>query len=255
MMDDPEISEYHANKAIQEEIAALEGGPEALRQLDRWYYNPGDPEEMLYDPMKYEEYRYEVSVEDQLDYSFEDWAYDKADGMNWSPDDDHAMLRTLEAVKAGDATPQQVEAMSAIYDSTQAYLKSKGITEVTVTRGLALDSEDAAQLKKGRKIGTSVAGHWSADQDVSEKFAAQYYKPEALVSEDAKEVVIHRTFPADQVFDHYMAWGSKTDSYNQQVYMNEKEIVPVDGTEHKITKMEPKKSRYGGLETVHVWVK
>lgn len=256
MMDDPELNEFQANAAIRAEIEGLEGGPEALRQLDEWYYNPGNPDDALVDPMVFDEYKYEVSEEEQLDYPFEDWVYDRADKLGWNPDDDYALLDTMNTVKEGTATPEQVEAMSAIYDSTQAHIQHMGISSFSVHRGSAMDPERAAEFKKGKKIGTRVTGHWSADEDVSAKFAAGYYDlTSAEGREETTEVIIHKTFKPEEVFDYHLAWANKVDKHQQQVYMNEKEVVPVDGTEHKITKVESKKSKYGGLETIHVWVK
>jgi hypothetical protein len=255
MLGDKETSMYHTNKAIREEIDALEGGPEALRELEKWYYNPGDPEQALLDPVAESKWQHAMDQLDDPDdwVQFEDWVYDEAEKLGWKPGDDQAMADTLRSVKDGTASPEQVEAMSAIYDYTQAHLKHSGVSEVTVTRGLAMEPEDAAQLKKGRKVGTAITGHWSTQQDVSEKFAAQWYDfTPAYERPETSEVVIHKTFKAEEVFDYYLGDATKFDQFHQ---LEEYEVVPVDGTEHKITKVETRKSRYGGLETLHVWVK
>jgi hypothetical protein len=255
MLGDKETSMYHTNKAIREEIEALEGGPEALRRLEKWYYNPGDPEQALLDPMAESEWEHEMDqLDDPQDWvAFEDWVYDRAAGMGWNYSDDDMMAITLAKIKAGSASPAEVEAMSAIYDYTQAHIQNRHISSFPVHRGLAMEPEDAAQLKKGSKIGTPITGHWSAKEDVSERFAANYYdRTPAHERPETKEVVIHKTFKPEEVFDYHLGAATKFDDFWR---LEEKEVVPVDGTEHKITKVESRKSRYGGLETIHVWVK
>lgn len=256
MLDDPEMSMYHTNEAIREEIDALPGGPEALHQLEKWYYNPGNPDELMYNDAVYAEYQSALdSGEIDDGYQFEDYLADQAEIEGWDPEGDHALLDALRSVKGGTADPEQVEAMSAIYDYTQAHIQHRGIGSFPVHRGLALEPEDAAQLKEGRKVGTAIAGHWSAKEDVSEKFAAGVYDPVPVESRpETTEVIIHKTFEPEEVFNYHLAHADKFEDYYKGLY-EENEVVPVDGTEHEIVKVESKPSRFSDQETLHVWVK
>lgn len=248
ILDDPELSAYHKDKAIRDELESMPGGPEALRQLEKWYYNPGNPYDAVFDERAYEEYRAEGHSEE--DYPFEDWVWDKSKEYGWEEDADTALLGTLETVKDGTATPEQVDAMSAIYDYTQAHIGHRGISSVPVHRGLALEPYEVEDLKPGNKVGTAIAGHWTARKDVSEKFAAQVYES-VPPDVDIQEVVIHKTFEPADVFDYHLAGATKFDKYHE---LNEFEVVPIDGTEHIIIRTEMQPSWYTGEEVLHIWV-
>lgn len=126
--------------------------------------------------------------------------------------------------------------LRAQYDNTQEFLKSQGVTELEVYRGINnLEDSEMAQVNSAREQDMQFRPltSWTVDEAVAFKFAGGDYHEE--VSESA--AMVHATIPASQVFS-IPATGVGC--------LHEAEVVALGGT-MPVEVVNAEKYYYGGF--------